>query len=99
MKPIFRSAMFGFHRDDVANFIAKQSRQYEKKIAELEEYIKGNEQDAKAFVNGWHKDLKTELKQFTEMLKEKVIRPCDLYDCVTVDDIDETLKEFINKGE
>ena len=35
------------------------------------------------------------LKQFAERLKEKVIRPCDLYDCVTVDDIDETLNEFI----
>ena len=36
------------------------------RIAELEEYIKGNEQDAKAFVNGWHKDLETEIKQFAE---------------------------------
>ena len=38
---------------------------------------------------------KEKLKQFAESLEEKVIRPCDLYDCVTLDDIDETLKEFI----
>jgi hypothetical protein len=37
------------------------------------------------------------LKQFAERLKEKGIRPCDLYDCVTVDDIDETLKEFMKE--
>ena len=37
MKSVFRSAMFGFHKDDVANFIAAQSKQFEKRIAELEE--------------------------------------------------------------
>lgn len=35
MKPIFRSSMFGFHREDVSSFIAKQSKQYEKRINEL----------------------------------------------------------------
>lgn len=35
MKPIFRSAMFGFHKDDVFNFITKQNKQYDTKISEL----------------------------------------------------------------
>ena len=26
MKPIFRNAMFGFHKEDVAHFIAKQNK-------------------------------------------------------------------------
>jgi hypothetical protein len=42
----------------------------EKENSKLKEYIEGNEQDAKAFVNGWHKDLETELKHFAERLKE-----------------------------
>ncbi len=37
MKPIFRNSMFGFHKEDVSSFIAKQSKQYEKRIAELVE--------------------------------------------------------------
>ncbi len=37
MKPIFRNSMFGFHKEDVYNFITKQSRQYESKINELTE--------------------------------------------------------------
>ncbi len=39
MKPIFRSAMFGFHKEDVFNFINKQYKQYEAKITELNEEI------------------------------------------------------------
>lgn len=35
MKPIFRNAMFGFHKGDVFHFITKQNKQYESKIAEL----------------------------------------------------------------
>lgn len=35
MKPIFRSAMFGFHKGDVFNFITRQNKQYESKISEL----------------------------------------------------------------
>lgn len=78
----------------------------EKKNIDLEEYIKGNEQDAKAFVNGWHKDLETELKQFAERLKEKKTKrliPVGLdqpakevwFIKLTEEEIDETLKEFI----
>lgn len=35
MKPIFRNAMFGFHKEDVFHFISKQSKQYEQKISEI----------------------------------------------------------------
>ena len=70
-----------------------RENQLKDRIAELEEYIKGNEQDAKAFVNGWHKDLETELKQFAERLKEKMTVE---YPSVTRA-IDETLKEFIGE--
>ena len=70
----------------------------------LKEYIKGNEADAKAFVNGWHKDLKKELELFAERLKEKASRSIMNsdgeivyidYDFVITNDIDETLKEFL----
>lgn len=37
----------------------------------LKKYIEGNEQDAKAFVNGWHKDLKKELENFAEWLAKR----------------------------
>ncbi len=37
MKPIFRNSMFGFHKEDVYNFISKQSRLYEEKIKDLNE--------------------------------------------------------------
>ena len=71
----------------------------EKKNIDLEEYIKGNEQDAKAFVNGWHKDLEAELKQFAERLKEKYGKSCSEYYPLllelTSEQLDETLKEFI----
>ena len=86
-------------KEQINNLNCDTELQYkEKRIAELEEYIKGNEQDAKAFVNGWHKDLETELKQFATLLKVKnVLTPSGW--CVNIEDIDETLKEFINKGD
>lgn len=70
------------------------------RIAELEEYIKGNEQDAKAFVSGWHKDLETELKQFAKRLKEMAYKSTDWSHgehplVVEVDYIDEVLEEFL----
>lgn len=83
-----------------------QNLQLKAQIAELEEYIKGNAQDAKAFVNGWHKDLETELKQFAERLKGKAIRRqefigeflIDDVEYVKVKDIDEALKEVLKNG-
>lgn len=35
MKPIFRNAMFGFHKEDVTKFIASQSKVQEKLILDL----------------------------------------------------------------
>lgn len=75
----------------------KENQQLKDRIVELEEYIKGNEQDAKAFVNGWHKDLKTELKQFAERIKMEFYYQFDeLIPSIMADKIDETLKEFVN---
>lgn len=86
-------------KEQINNLNCDTELQYkEKRIAELEEYIKGNEQDAKAFVNGWHKDLETELKQFAKKLKEKCEYNRKQYCCsatVGANDIDETLKEVI----
>lgn len=48
MKPIFRNSMLGFHKDDVASFIAKQSKQYEKRIQELLEEEKRLESELNA---------------------------------------------------
>ena len=39
MRPIFRNAMFGFHKEDVVDFVAKQSHQYETRTAELNDRI------------------------------------------------------------
>ena len=61
----------------------------------LKEYIKGNEADAKTFVNGWHKDLETELKKFAETFKEKLLKP-HIYMSEQII-IDEVLKEFLSE--
>lgn len=90
-------------KDRVDNKLKTENNQLKDRIAELEEYIKGNEADAKAFVNGWHKDLETELKQFAERLKKKAIRRQEFIGELAIDDIeyvktkdiDETLKEFL----
>lgn len=37
MKPIFRTAMFGFMKEDVAQFISQQNREFEKKLKEKED--------------------------------------------------------------
>ena len=37
MKPIFRTAMFGFMKEDVAQFISRQNQEYEKKLKEKDE--------------------------------------------------------------
>ena len=44
MKPIFRSTfMGGFHKKDVATFIAKQSAQFEKKIEDIQSRLDRSE--------------------------------------------------------
>ena len=39
MRPIFRNSMFGFHKEDVADFVAKQSHQHEMRTSELNSKI------------------------------------------------------------
>lgn len=43
MRPIFRGAMFGFHKKDVADFVAKQNDQFEKRIRDLQTQLDQNE--------------------------------------------------------
>ena len=90
-----------FEREN--EILAEEKELFKNQFNELEEYIKANEQDAKAFVNGWHKDLETELKQFAERLKEGLYNfriwevPYEEW-CkgnVVCGIIDETLKEFV----
>lgn len=71
----------------------------EKKNIDLEEYIKGNEQDAKAFVNGWHKDLEAELKQFAERLKEQALSHCKTINCYELKFIEETIDKLLKEYE
>lgn len=45
MKPIFRNSMFGFHKEDVASFIAKQNQQFDSKLAELQSKLDAQAKD------------------------------------------------------
>ena len=63
MKAIFRNAMFGFHKGDVNSFISKQSKQYEKKLAEAVEELSRKEASFEA--------EKSELLQQVEKLEAK----------------------------
>ena len=68
-------------------------------IAELEEYIEGNEQDAKAFVHGWKKDLETELKQFAKAIEVNLLNEFTIDDDVLLSDLEfsgEIIKKVLN---
>ncbi len=56
MKPIFRSAMFGFNKADVVAFVAKQSKQYENRIAELEEELERQNREHTAEMDRFKSD-------------------------------------------
>ena len=43
--PIFRNAMFGFHKEDVYKFITEQSKQYESKIDDLTKEVARKEEE------------------------------------------------------
>jgi len=60
MKPIFRSAMFGFNKEDVALFIAQQSKQQEQKLRDA------NEQN-----EALHKDCDVLREELDRVLTEK----------------------------
>ena len=61
MKPIFRSSMFGFHKGDVFNFITKQNKQYEAKIADLNEELEKTKADFELERQAFERDT-TELE-------------------------------------
>ena len=70
-------------------------KQQDKRIAELEEYIEGNANDAKAFVENWHNDLKKELKNFAERVKMEFYYEFDeLIPSIMEDKIDKLLEEW-----
>ena len=56
MKPIFRSAMFGFHKEDVFNFITKQNKQYEEKIATLNAELERRDEELRKEREAFHRD-------------------------------------------
>lgn len=60
MKPIFRSAMFGFHKSDVFSFITKQNKQYESKIADLNAELEKAKEDFEKEREAFDRDI-TEL--------------------------------------
>lgn len=92
-------------RNKTYNIWAKDTEKLKDRIAELEEYIKDNQSNAKAFVENRHSDLKKELTSFAEKLRGKAIRrqefigelAIDAVEYVNVKDIDKTLKEFLGK--
>lgn len=74
------------------------SDRYKKRIVELEEYIKGNAEEAKAFVENWHKDLMKELKHFAERVKMEFYYEFDeLIPSIMSDKIDKILKEILGE--
>jgi hypothetical protein len=52
MKQMFRVSLFGFDKLDVANFISKQSKQYEKRIAEVEKEKEAEVERLEAVIAG-----------------------------------------------
>lgn len=97
------------NRLEVGKIVAKQrfeklkkaehdSDRYKKRITELEEYIKGNAEEAKAFVENWHNDLMKELKHFAERVKMEFYYEFDeIIPSIMSDKIDKILKELIEE--
>ncbi len=74
MKPIFRNSMFGFDKGDVASFISKQSKIWEKKVLEAEEKVRQIEQDLQKENNAIREEAlrrEEELRREMEILEEK----------------------------
>lgn len=96
MRPIFRKAMFGFHKEDVAGFVAKQSRLHETRATELnhriEQLNRSIEEERETVANqlaeldelrsfrDQENDVFTELRGSALTLKEKAGGLCALID-------------------
>ena len=75
MKPIFRTTMFGFNREDVFNFITKQNKQYDQKLSELNAELDRQKAEFDLEREGFERDsdeiesLKHSLHESNELLK------------------------------
>ncbi len=81
MKPIFRSAMFGFHKGDVFNFITKQNKQYESKIAELNTELEKAKEEFEEERQAFDRDM-TELEQLRTEIEQKKMMIASLSSCI-----------------
>lgn len=75
MKPIFRTAMFGFNRDDVTSFISHLSKQNEKRIGDLAEEHKSIEEDYRSQLDAARVD-----SEALSGLKESIEKSKDSFD-------------------
>lgn len=75
MKPIFRTTMFGFNKEDVFNFITKQNKQYDQKLSELNAELDRQKAEFDLEREGFERDsdeiesLKHSLHESNELLK------------------------------
>ena len=75
MKPIFRTTMFGFNKEDVFNFITKQNKQYDQKLSELNAELDRQKAEFDLEREGFERDsdeiesLKHSLHESKELLK------------------------------
>jgi len=89
MKAVFRTSMFGFNKEDVAKFIAKQSKQFESKIADMEEEQKAAQRQFEADKENLSKD-RVALEDLRERLstnEETVERILQLRDTITAEKV------------
>lgn len=86
MKPIFRTTMFGFNKEDVFNFMTKQNKQYDQKLSELNAEIDRQkaefdlEREAFERDSGEIERLNLSLQESNELLKNIAVIFCEILD-------------------
>ena len=86
MKPIFRTTMFGFNKEDVFNFITKQNKQYDQKLSELNAELDRQKAEFDLEREGFERDsdeiesLKHSLHESNELLKNISVILCEILD-------------------
>jgi hypothetical protein len=74
MKPIFRNSMFGFHKEDVASFIAMQNQQFDSKLSEMQAKM---DAQAKEFAKR-EQDLVCDQEELENLRSEKNAHRADV---------------------
>lgn len=69
MKPIFRTSMFGFSREDVFNFITKQNKQIDSKMFELNSELDRQKAELEREKANFVRDV-TEVERLKQALNE-----------------------------